>query len=196
MGWAECFAEQFSKADRMATDIAEQTALRESDSNRSIGERQYRLSREHAELTAEIQESYMGFDWNACAAVMCLLQQEAERFYSEHLLADDCRSISNARRLDLRVMGVLAIGRQLLIDFGDRTTRVTDELYRLQELSGNVVDNASDKVSEGVDPRIGELVAAWKQFLLQFTTLECLSRDIKLAYSPLAIESAKLNQSN
>ncbi|MDB4445994.1 hypothetical protein N9181_01800, partial [bacterium] len=196
MLWGECFTEQFSKDDRKATYIDAQTALGESTPNRTIRERQYRLNLEHAELTSAIQESYTGFDWNACSEVMFLLQQEAERFYSENLLADDFLAISNACTLDLKVLGVLAIGKQLLLDFGDRVACFTDELYRLQELSGDAVDIARDLVANGLDPRVGELVAAWKQFLLQFNTLEGLSRDIKLAYSPLAVESAKLNQKN
>ena len=89
MLWGECFTEQFSKDDRKATYIDAQTALGESTPNRTIRERQYRLNLEHAELTSAIQESYTGFDWNACSEVMFLLQQEAERFYSENLLADD-----------------------------------------------------------------------------------------------------------
>ncbi len=187
--WHACFAEQFSKADA-ALAI-------EPNADMTDAECQSQLSLEYSGLRLAVDEEYLDFDWQSWAKAACLVQKEAECFYASHLLSDDFQTISQARALDTELTEVLAIAQRLIVDLGPRINSIGEKLSELQQQpthTKNCIQQEQCQVDLVLN--VDQLISAWKEFLTHVVTLEGLSRDIKLAYSPMAVAAAEQNKIN
>ena len=187
MEWHTCLSEQFSKADAVHAV--------EPNATPTDAEFQSPLSLEYLELKLAVREVYFDFDWKSWAKAACLVQKEAECFYANHLLSDDFQTISQARALDMDLTEVLTIARQLMVDLGPRVDSLSQTLNELQKRPSNAKNRILQQDGQGeVELNVVQFTSAWQEFLTHVVSLEGLSRDIKLAYSSIAVDAAQQNQ--
>ena len=190
MKWHACFPEHFSKAEALhAHDYAIEPNAEQTDA-----EFQSQVALEYFELKLAVRESYFDFDWNSWTKAACLVQKEAECFYANHLLSDDLQTISQARALDRELNEVLTIARQLMIDLGPLIKPLSEKITKLQPPANEHTPMIQQERQGELELKVSQLITAWKEFLTDVLTLERLSRDIKLAYSPIAVDAAEQNQ--
>lgn len=190
MKWHACFPEHFSKAEALhAHDYAI-----EPNADSTAADLQSQVSLKYLELKLAVRESYFDFDWKSWAKAACLVQKEAESFYACHLLSDDFQTISQARALDMKLSEVLTIARQLIIDLDPRMKALSEKLTNLPPPASGPNRNIQQECEGGAGLQARQLTSAWNEFLEDVLTIQRLSRDIKLAYSPIAVDAAQQNQ--
>lgn len=195
MTWAECLADQLSTPGRMP-ELGDnyREVITETEHERPSYQFHSKLALAYLGLKAVARENYFDFDWKAWADAAYLVQQQAECFYAKTLLADDFQTISKAYSLDVDLAKMLAISNQLLVDFGEQVSCLSEELTRVQQQHHNCFDGSGDEPHSELELNAQQLVSAWKQLSLHLQILEGLSSDIQLAYSPHAVDAAKQNQ--
>ncbi len=190
--WAECVAEQLSTS---CADTVRSEELCDSRTDPEIDRKdkeiQSKLALAYTELKTVARENYLNFDWNAWAEAACLVQQEAECFYTTNLLSNDFQSILDAYSLDIKLANAIAVAKQLVVDFNDRIRSLGEELCRARE---KCPDELRCDTHSELEANASKLLSAWKKLSVHIRTLEKLSNDIQLAYSPQAVEAAKQYQ--
>lgn len=190
MKWHACFPEHFSKAEALhAHDYAI-----EPNADTTAADLKSQVALTYLELKLTVRRNYFDFDWRSWARAACLVQKEAESFYAYHLLSDDFQTISQARALDMKLSEVLTIARQLIIDLDPRMKALGKKLTKLPPPANEPNRNIQQECQGREELQARQLTSAWKEFLEDVLTLERLSRDIKLAYSSIAVDAAQQNQ--